>query len=169
MDRRHAIGVLGFAGLAGLQAATSARDRLPGIYKLLSWRTTNPDGTVVEPLGADPIGRVTYHKSGQMSVMLMRRDRKPPPRVNPQTANLDEVRGALRQAQRTNSGFIAYMGTFEVQEERGIVIHHIEGGSSPTFSGVDFERRYEFTSKGLYLSVPPNFNSKLEWERVADA
>lgn len=169
MDRRHAIGVLGFAGMASLHAAPSARDRLPGIYKLISWRTTNPDGTVVEPLGADPIGRVTYHKSGLMSVMLMRRDRKALPRVNPQTATIDEVREALRQTQGTNQGFIAYMGTFEVQEERSIVIHHIQGGSSPTFAGSDFERRFELTSKGLTLSVPPNFNSKLEWERVADA
>ena len=169
MDRRHAIGVLGLAGIASLRAAPSARERLPGIYKLLSWKTTDPDGTVVEPLGADPIGRITYHSSGLMSVMLMRRDRKALARVNPQTASVDEVREALRDAQRNNAGFIAYMGTFEIQEERSIVIHHIVGGSSATFTGANFERRYELTSKGLWLSVPPNFSSKLEWERVGDA
>jgi hypothetical protein len=104
-----------------------------------------------------------------MSVMLMRRGRKPLGRVNAQTANIEEVREALRQTQGTNSGFIAYMGTYEIQEERSIVIDHIEGGSSATFAGSDFERRFEFTIKGLNLIVPPNFNSKLEWERVADA
>jgi hypothetical protein len=169
MDRRQVIGILGSGLVASLQAAPSARDRLPGIYKLLYWRTTNQDGTVTEPLGQDPIGRVTYHKSGHMSVMLMRRDRKAAARINPRTASDEEVREALRQAQAANSGFIAYMGTYELQEERSIVIHHIEGGSSPTFAGTDFERRYEFTSKGIYLMVPPNFNSKLEWERIADA
>jgi hypothetical protein len=60
MDRRQAIGLLGFAGVPGLGAAPSSRDRLPGIYRLINWRTANPDGTVVEPLGADPIGRITY-------------------------------------------------------------------------------------------------------------
>ena len=169
MDRRKAIGILGFAGIAGLQAASSAHERLPGIYKLISWKTTNPDGTVVEPLGAEPIGRITYHKNGLMSVMLMRRDRKASARINPQTATDEEVREVLRQTLGTNAGFIAYMGTFELNEDRSIVIHHIEGGSSPTFTGANFERRYTLTSKGLSLSVPPNFNSNLEWERVGDA
>ncbi|HYL38970.1 MAG TPA: lipocalin-like domain-containing protein [Bryobacteraceae bacterium] len=169
MDRRQAIGVLGLAGVASLKAAPSARDRFPGIYKLISWRTTNPDGSVVEPLGPDPIGRITYHKSGHMSVMLMRRDRKTLPRINVQTATIDQLREAFRQAQATGAGFIAYMGTYDVDESRNIVTHHIEGGSSPTFSGANFERHYELTSKSLFLSVPPALNSKLEWERVGDA
>jgi hypothetical protein len=174
MHRRQAIGILGLAGtgLAGtgtLSAALSDRDRFPGIYKLVSWRTTNPDGTVIEPLGANPFGRITYHKSGHMSVMLMRRDRKTLARVDAQKANIDELRQALQTAQGAASGFIAYMGTFEVQQDRNIVIHHLEGGSSPSFAGSDFERHYELDSKGLTLSVPPALNSKLYWERVGEA
>jgi len=169
MDRRQAMSLIGCAGVVGLEAASSARERLPGIYKLISWKTANPDGSVVEPLGADPIGRITYHKSGLMSVMLMRRGRKAPARIDPQTATDEELREALRQTLGTNSGFIAYMGTFELNEDRSIVIHHIEGGSSATFTGANFERRYTLTNKGLALSVPPNFNSNLEWERVGDA
>ena len=169
MERRQVIS-LGLAGVASLTAASDS-DRFPGIYKLVSWKSTNADGTVVEPLGADPIGRITYHKSGHMSVQLMRRDRKPLPRLDIQTASIDELRAGLRTAQSgTAGGFIAYMGTYEVQADRHIVIHHLEGGSSPAFSGQDFERRYELTDKGLNLSAPPNFDSnKLVWERVANA
>jgi hypothetical protein len=169
MDRRHAIGVLALAGTGTLSAALSDRDRFPGIYKLVSWRTTNPDGSVIEPLGANPFGRITYHKSGHMSVMLMRPDRKALARVDPQKASIDELRQALQAAQGAASSFIAYMGTFEVQQNRSIVIHHLEGGSSPSFRGSDFERHYELESNGITLSVPPALNSKLFWERVADA
>jgi len=169
MDRRQAIGLLGFAGAARLGAAPSSREGLLGIYRLIYWRTTNPDGTVVEPLGADPIGRITYHKSGLMSVMLMRRNRSPQSRVNVQTAGIDELREAVREAQAMGSNFIAYMGTFDVDEDRRIVTHRIVGGSSSSFSGANFERRFELTGNGLVLSVPPNFNSRLEWERVGDA
>jgi hypothetical protein len=169
MDRRQAMGILGLAGTASLSAALSDRDRFPGIYKLVSWRTTSPEGKVTEPLGTNPFGRITYHKSGHMSVMLMRRDRETPVRVNAQTAAMDELRQSLKTAQEAASGFIAYMGTFDVKQDRSIVIHHIEGGSSPSFGGSDFERHYEFDGRGLTLSVPPNLNSKLYWERVADA
>ncbi|HEX6897045.1 MAG TPA: lipocalin-like domain-containing protein [Bryobacteraceae bacterium] len=170
MERRQVIGLIGLAGAASLLAAPD-RDRFPGIYKLVSWKNTNADGTVVEPMGADPIGRITYHKSGHMSVQLMRRDRRPLPRLDLQTATADELRTALRTAQGgTAGGFVAYMGTYEVQADRHIVIHHLEGGSSPTFTGQNFERRYELTDKGINLSAPPNFdNNKLVWERVADA
>lgn len=167
MNRRQAIGALGLAAVASLPAVVSDRERFPGIYRVVSWKTTNPDGTVVEPLGANPIGRITYHKSGYM--MSMRCDRTPPVRINPQTANIEVLREEVRRAQGAASGFVAYMGTFEVQEDRSIVIHHLEGGSSPNFAGARFERRYEFTSKGLNLSVPANFNTRLEWERVGDA
>jgi hypothetical protein len=169
MDRRHAIALLGLAGSATLSAAPSDRDRFPGIYKLISWRTTNPDGTVTEPLGANPVGRITYHKSGHMSVMLMRRDRKAPPRVNAQTATIEELRQGLQTAQAAAAGFVAYMGTYDVKDDRSIVIHHLEGGSSPSFAGSDFERHYEIDSKGITLSVPPALNSRLYWERVGDA
>ena len=169
MDRRQAIGLLGMAGAASLIAAPD-RDRFPGIYKLVSWKTTNPDGSVTEPLGADPIGRITYHQSGHMSVQLMRRDRKPLPRLDIQTASADELRAALRAAQGgTTSGFVAYMGTYTVHEDRNIVIHHLEGGSAASMAGSDFERHYELTGKNLILSVPPSLTAKLIWERVADA
>lgn len=169
MDRRQVIGLLAFAGVADLHAAPSLRDRLPGIYKLISWKTSNADGTVAEPLGADPIGRITYHSNGLMSVMLMRPNRTPQPRLNIQTATIDELREAAREAQALGSSFIAYMGTFDVDEDRRIVTHRIVGGSSPAFTGANFERRFELTGNGLALSVPPNFNSRLEWERVGDA
>jgi hypothetical protein len=168
MNRRHAVGMLGLAGLASLKAAP-ARDRFPGIYKLVSWRTTNEDGSIVEPMGHDPIGRITYHKAGYMSAILMRRDRKAPPRIDLKTALIDELREAVRQMQTNGGAFVTYMGTFDVDEKASTVTHHLQGGSSPTFIGIDFLRRYAFTEKGINLSTPPNFNSTLVWERVADA
>lgn len=169
MDRRKAIATLGVAAAAGLKAAPSVQDRFPGIYKLNSWKQTNRDGSITEPLGPSPIGRITYHKSGYMSAILMRPDRKPLPRIDPQTATMEELREAVRSLQSASSAFITYMGTYTIDEAKSHVIHHLEGGSSPTFIATDFVRQYEFYSKGLYLSVPPQLNAKLEWERIADA
>ncbi len=169
MNRRQAIGILSIGGVARLSAALPDRDRFPGIYKLVGWKTTGPDGKITEPLGPNPFGRITYHKSGHLSVMLMRPDRETLTRINVQTATIDELRQALQAAQGAASGFIAYMGTYDVKQDRNLVIHHLEGGSSPSFKGTDFERHYELDNRGLTLSVPPALNSKLYWERVGDA
>ena len=170
IHRREAMSLLGAAaGAASLKAAPSARDRFPGVYKLTSYKTTAPDGKVTDNLGPDPVGRITYHKSGLMSVMLMRRERTAPPRIDINTASIDELREALRQAQSYNGGFIAYMGTYTVDEPNSNVTHHLQGGSGPNFAGQDFLRRYELTDTAIVLSVPPQLNSRLVWERVGDA
>jgi hypothetical protein len=169
MYRRQAISAIGLAAVTGLQAQSSARDRFPGIYKLVTYKTTAANGEVTDNLGPDPIGRITYHKNGMMSVMLMRRERTVPQRLDMTSATPDQLREALRLAQANNAGFIAYMGTYTVEEAKSNVIHHLLGGSGANFAGQDFVRRYELTPTAVILSVPPQLNSRLVWERVGDA
>ena len=163
--------LLGAAAAAAttLKAAPSARDRFPGVYKLVTYKTTGPNGQVTDNLGPDPIGRITYHKSGLMSVMLMRRERTNPPRIDINTAGADELREALRQTRTSFGGFIAYMGSYTVDEPNSNVTHHLIGGSGANFAGQDFLRRYELTDTAIILSVPPQLNSRLLWERIGDA
>ena len=47
------------------------RDDLIGTWRLRSWKNTGSDGSEVEPLGDNPIGYISYHDHGYMSVEIM--------------------------------------------------------------------------------------------------
>jgi len=57
-------------------ATPSVRDRFIGTWRLVTFDATLADGTKTKPYGDPPEGRIQYEKSGRMSAMLMRSDRK---------------------------------------------------------------------------------------------
>jgi hypothetical protein len=60
--------------------------------------------------------------------------------------------------------YIAYFGSYTIDEKAGTVTHHRQASIQPGDSG-DLERKYDFISDRLILRSP---NSKLEitWERI---
>jgi hypothetical protein len=66
--------------------------------------------------------------------------------------------------------YLGYWGPFTVHEAKGIVIHHVEGSSNPSWVGGDQVRYYSFGADGrLTLSVKngERVTSTLVWERIA--
>jgi hypothetical protein len=159
MRRRQALGLLGAAAAAGVEAAPSARDRFAGVYKLVSYQRKAPNGDVTGPYGPNPVGRITYDKAGRMSALLMRPGRKPP--KDPGAVTLEEYREVHR-------GFVAYMGTFDVDETSRTVVHHVEAALHPAWVGTDLKRHYEFSGNRLTLSIPGPTTTTLVWEREKD-
>src|SRR6266550_964982 len=123
MNRRQMIGTIGCA--AGCATALKAvrRDRFIGVWKLIRCERKSKDGRIDYPYGENPVGRITYDKAGRMSAQLMRPGR--PSTVAPGlsliagNASAEEIREAV-------NGFIAYFGTFDVDESAKTVIHHVE-------------------------------------------
>lgn len=63
-------------------------------------------------------------------------------------------------------GFIAYFGTFDVDEPSTSVIHHVEACLVPSWVGHDLKRKYRFQGNRLMLSaVTSSFTVELVWER----
>ena len=142
------------------------KDEFLGVWKLLSYEMRYDDGRVVYPYGPNPVGRLTYDKSGRMSAQLMNPDR-------PGTTYYADG-GGIRDASDSDirkvvSGFVAYYGTFDVDETRHQVIHHVKCAMHPAWVGGDQYRAYEFEGTRLTLSVIlPGRRSKLTWEREPD-
>ena len=160
MQRRQALGLLGTAAVANLKAAPSARDRFIGVYKLVTYQRKSRSGEVTDIYGPNPVGRIAYDKAGRMFALLMRPGRKPP--KDPQAVTLEEYR-------EIQSGFIAYMGTFDVDEALHTVVHHVEAASTPAWVGTDLKRAYEFAGNRLTLTVPGANGATVAWEREKDA
>lgn len=116
--------------------------RLIGNWTLVSYVTENPDGSRGKPYG-DAVGRLSYDEHGHMAGQVMRPGRTP---VVPGAWGTQEVRSAY-------AGYIAYFGTYEVNEAGDTVTHHVEGALNPNWVGGDQLRCMRFEGDLLVLST----------------
>lgn len=162
MNRRRAIGLIGLSTCVSAQP--SVRSRLIGVWKLQSCLRTFKDGRTAHPFGDKPVGRIIYDRAGRMSALLMRPGRRStvPPGMELSTAPNEELRDAV-------TGFVAYFGTFDIEEATQTVIHHVEASLSPSWVGTDLKRRFRFDAGRLILIRPaPDSSDELIWERASD-
>ena len=82
------------------------------------------------------------------------------------------LRGTAQEIKTAFEGYIAYYGTYEVDEENGQITHHVEGSLFPNWIG-DFQtRNYEFERDKLRLNTQPIKGAKADltvtllWERA---
>jgi hypothetical protein len=104
--------------------------------------------------GANPKGMIYYGPHGEMAVQIA-------PDVRRTRA------GAVMTPQEAATAvkdYIAYFGTYTVDEQAGIVTHHCHDSLQPGGAG-DLVRKYEFAGDRLVLRA---LNSTLEvtWERI---
>jgi Lipocalin-like domain len=59
------------------------------------------------------------------------------------------LRGNPEEVKSTFEGFQAYLGTYEVNDEERMDIHHVIGCSFPNWEGTDQIQFFEFSGKNL--------------------
>ena len=138
-----------------------------GAWRLLSCEARDSSGRVQYPFGEQAAGQLFYDAVGNMSAQLMRANRTRFGATDPALGTDAEVRDAF-------DGYVAYFGTYSVDDSRGAVIHHVTGASFPNWIGVDLVRYYIFDDGGrLRLSTPPievgsqALEYVLLWERMS--
>jgi hypothetical protein len=163
MNRRQiVVGAIALSGVASAQ--TGARSHLIGVWKLRSCLRTFKDGRTEHPFGEQPVGRIEYDKAGRMSALLMRPGRHStlPPGMELDKAPNEELRDAV-------TGFVAYFGSYEIEEATQKVVHHVEASLSPSWVGTDMKRGFRFDAGRLILIRPaPDSSDELIWERESD-
>ncbi len=138
-------------------------DEFIGVWNLISFERRTAAGEVTYPMGGKPVGRLTYDAVGRMSAQIMRPDR-------PKFQSASSGRGSAEEKIAAFDGFIAYYGTYVVNEKDHSVIHHVEASLYPNWVGSDQRRLYEFSDGKLILraingSGGPGTESRLVWER----
>lgn len=136
-----------------------------GVWRLVTFEFWKEDGSIIYPFGAEAHGSFIYTKSGHFSVQLMRPDR-------PKFAVSDQQRGTPDEIKTNYTGAISYYGTYKVDLENQMIVHHVEGSIFPNMEGTDQIRSFEVSKKRLQLDTTP-FNlagergfGKLLWERI---
>jgi len=70
------------------------------------------------------------------------------------------------QAKEAITGYVAYFGTYTVDEKARTVSHHRQGTINAGAVGVDMVRRYELNGDRLILTPVDTPTTHLTWERV---
>jgi hypothetical protein len=142
------------------------RERLIGVWKLLSAEFHTTEGKVIYLWGKNATGVIIYSEEGYISGQIMKPDR-------PKFASRDNLKGTPEEAKLAFDGYQAYYGTFDVNDAENMVIHHVTGNLFPNAVGIDLKRYYEFSANGrLTLRTPPMWmggekvTGSLVWERL---
>ena len=138
-------------------------DEFVGAWKLISFERRTTAGEVTYPMGQTPVGRITYDGLGRMSAQIMRPDR-------PNFQATSASRGSPEEKIAAFDGYIAYYGTYSINEKERTVIHHVEASLYPNWVGSDQRRLFEFSQGQLILravngSGGPGTESRLVWQR----
>ena len=140
-------------------------EELVGTWRLRSWKNVGSDGSVVDPLGVNPVGYIFYNHDGYMSVEIMAADRAP-------YRDPDAFGGTAEERSEAISTYLSYSGPYEVLPDRDTVIHHIEVCSYPNWIGNAQVRFATLDGDLLTLSTKPmtfqgvERRAELVWERV---
>ncbi len=136
--------------------------KIIGTWKLISLEFHAGDGTITHPLGKDVSGLLMYDARGYMSTQATRSQRLTKETLK---ADPEELKAAFE-------GFMAYYGTWQVDEEKQVVTHSVKEGSPfQHFVNTTQTRLCEFKGKRLILKPYPELDAQfvVVWERVEPA
>ena len=142
-----------------------ASDRFAGIWRLLECYGKWSDGRISYPYGDKPEGQLIYDGHGNFSGQIAGSGR---PAF--ETGNL--LKGTPEEIKTAFEGYIAYYGTYEVDESKGQVTHHVQSALFPNWIGDIQTRNFEFEGKKLRLNTQPikgsraDLTNTLLWERA---
>ena len=100
------------------------------------------------PFGDSPIGEVWYDATGHFAGQIMRASRS-------RFLSDDMAAGTEREASVAFRSYLAYFGTFEVEESTQEVVHHVQASLFPNWIGSNQCRRVRFQGEHLILETPP--------------
>ena len=141
-------------------------DQLLGAWELVAYTFEVAAGQVYHPLGENAVGSLVYTPQHRMSVNIMRSGRKP-------WASLVPVAGTQAEAADATAGYLAYSGSFSVDEAASAVEHHISVSLLPNWIGDTQRRLVDLSGDELVLESPRvsdgagnSGTPRLRWRRV---
>lgn len=136
---------------------------LVGVWRLVSYETAKPDGSVVQPFGPHVTGMLIYTADGCMSGQVMRNGRAPLPAAYRKSGASEFIAAAF-------DGYIAYCGRWRHDASRGEVVHIVEASLYPNWVGSEQRRGVLLEGDRLTLSAATiradgEWISRLVWRK----
>jgi hypothetical protein len=129
---------------------------LVGTWRLISFQVRGPGDAIRYPFGPDATGLLIYTANGLMAGQIMRRGRAT-------FASATITGGTSDELAEAATGYIAYAGTYSVDEAAAVVTHHVTMSLFPNLVGTDQRRGMALDGDRLDLSAGAMV---ISWERV---
>ena len=120
-----------------------------GTWRLVHSISINSKGESEYPYGKDAIGYIYYSDSGVMAVQISRKSR----------SDVSDPLNLIHE-------YLAYFGHYEIDTERQVVRHLLEGELFPGGHSKILERRYRFDGDLMSLKPVDGTNREILWQRV---
>jgi hypothetical protein len=135
--------------------------RLIGVWRLVSFEVHAQGQPMRHPFGPHADGVLIYTANGVMAGQLMRPGRS-------SFASSTITRGTDSELAEAATGYVAYAGTYSVDEVESIVTHHVTMSLFPNLVGTEQHRGVTFTGDQLELRTPPEGGRVmiLRWQRA---
>lgn len=153
-------------GARSTKTHNGIKSRLVGAWTLVSLVEEHHGGEATYPFGPSPEGFLIYTPEGIVSAQLMR-----PGRTAFRSGNWHD--GTPEQHQEAGDGYIAYCGSFVVDERNETVTHIPSVALLPNLIHEEQRRSVKLTGDKLTLSVASAADaggdittSHLQWQRV---
>lgn len=141
----------------------SIATQLTGTWRLVSYQEKNEMGSTQNPFGENPQGLAIFEPGGYVSVQIMKIPRVSFP------AGYD--RATTEQVKAVHEAYLAYYGTWAVDEGHSVVIENIRGSNQPYLNNQITTQRFDFDGKRLNLrTVLDNHGEQhsilFVWEKI---
>ncbi len=122
-----------------------------GTWRLVHSISITPDGKKEYPFGEDAVGYIHYSDTGIMAVQISRNSRS-----------------KAKDLTQLKRDYLAYFGRYEIDTEKQVVRHFVEGQLfSDDHPGV-LERKYRFDGDFMLLKPVDGTNREILWQRVKE-
>jgi hypothetical protein len=121
--------------MSSSQTSSSALPGLVGVWRAERFCVRDSSGRRLEPFGDRPVGYVIYTSTGQLSIHVARASGVAPLAIDSTKAMGKEIRRNI------DDGYLGYFGRYTITSD-STVMHHVEGGSLPSYARTEQRRRY---------------------------
>ncbi|MFN8583314.1 MAG: lipocalin-like domain-containing protein [Gemmatimonadaceae bacterium] len=125
------------------QGPTTRRSALVGTWRVVRFCDDDEHGKLYDPYGAHPSGYFIYTATGEVSIQIMRAPSVPAFKAGDFSPTGAESRALL-------DSYMGYYGTYTVSSD-STVVHHVIGGTLPSYNGTDQQRVFRIRGDTLVL------------------
>jgi lipocalin-like protein len=118
---------------SALAQQKSLKDQLVGTWNITAVTVDRPDGTKLQPFGANPKGVIMFTSDGHFVLVNTRPGRS-------KFASNNRLDGTPDENKATTQGSLAYFGTYTVDEAGKTYSIRIDAGSFPNDEGTEQKR-----------------------------